>query len=72
MKALKSRKYPDINIGEEVKWMQKNDKLDKERVSTWGTSTRKVIDIVESHGQKYYKLDPSPEQWKHDLQRAEI
>ena len=28
--------------------------------------------MVESHGQKYYKLDPKQQQWKHDLQRAEI
>ena len=41
-------------------------------VSTWSTTTSKVVDIVESHGQKYYKLDPKPELWKHDLQRSEI
>ena len=49
----------------------KKNKIDKERVSTWNTTTSKVVDIVESHGQKYYKLDPKPELSKHDLQRAE-
>ena len=71
-KALKTRKYPDVNRGDSVKWMQKKDKMDKERVSTWSTTTSKVVDIVKPHGQKYYKLDPKPQQWKHDLQRAEI
>ena len=30
VKALRARKYPDINRGDYVKWMQKRDKLDKE------------------------------------------
>ena len=72
VKALKSRKYPDIVVGDEVKYFQKKDKLDKERVSTWSTTTSVVTDIKESHGQKYYVLDPKPLQWKGDLQRSEI
>ena len=72
VKALKSRKYPDIVVGDEVKYFQKKDKLDKERVSTWSTKTSVVTDITESHGQKYYVLDPRPLQWKGDLQRSEI
>ena len=52
--------------------MQKKDRLDKERVSMWSTETAVVEDIIESHGQKYYKLKPQPQQWKQDLQRAEI
>jgi hypothetical protein len=72
VKALKSRKYPPIEIGDKVKAMQKKDKLDKERVSMWSTTTSVVTQIIESHGQTYYKLNPHPEQWKMDLQRAEI
>ena len=72
VKALKSRKYPPIEIGDKVKGMQKKDKLDKERVSMWSTKTAVVEDIIESHGQTYYKLNPQPKQWKMDLQRAEI
>ena len=72
VKALKSRNYPDIVFKEMVKDFQKKDKLDKERVSTWSTTTSRVVDITESHGQKYYTLDPKPISWKRDLQRSEI
>ena len=72
VKKLNTRRYPDIRVGDKVKYYQKKDKLDKERVSTWSTTTSRVTAISESHGQKYYTIDPKPVSSKRPLQRAEI
>lgn len=72
VKKLNTRRYPEIRVGDKVKYYQKKDKLDKERVSTWSTTTSRVTAISESHGQKYYTLNPKPVNSKRPLQRAEI
>jgi hypothetical protein len=72
VKQMNTRRYPEIHVGDEVKYFQKKDKLDKERVSTWSRTTSEVTAITESHGQQYYTIDPKPVNWKRPLQRSEI
>ena len=38
-------------------YSRKKDKLDKERISNWSYDKYKVLDIQESMGQKFYKLE---------------
>lgn len=54
---INKRKYPDINIGDNVKVYKKKDKLDKEHISTWSSNKYKVENITENFGQKYYHLE---------------
>ena len=53
---VSKRKYPDINVGDEVKLYKKKDKFDKEDKSVWLTTKHKIELITESHGQKYYHI----------------
>ena len=53
---VSKRKYPDINVGDEVKLYKKKDKFDKENKSVWLTTKQKIELITESHGQKYYHI----------------
>ena len=69
---IKTRNYPPVNVGDTVKVFKKKDKMDKENVSTWRTENYKVESIEESHGQKFYTLNPKPPQWKKPLIRSEI
>ena len=57
MRKHKTRLYPDIEIGDEVKIHKNKDKLDKENISTWSDKCYRVNDIDISHGQKLYFLD---------------
>ena len=68
LKAKHTRKYPTINVGDNVKVYKKKDKLDKERVSNWSKDTYKIEDITESIGQPFYKLEGRPK----PLMRNEI
>ena len=53
---VSKRKYPDINVGDEVKLYKKKDKFDKENKSVWLTTKHKIERITESYGQKYYHI----------------
>ena len=53
---VSKRKYPDINVGDEVKLYKKKDKFDKENKSVWLPTKQKNALITESHGQKYYHI----------------
>ena len=53
---VSKRKYPDINVGDEVKLYKKKDKFDKENKSVWLTTKYKIELITESYGQKYYHI----------------
>ena len=53
---VSKRKYPDINVGDEVKLYKKKDKFDKEDKSVWLTTKHKIELITESYGQKYYHI----------------
>ena len=68
LRAKHKRKYPDVKVGDFVKVYRKKDKLDKERLSLWSKDKFKVIEIVESLGQEFYKLEGRPKM----LQRSEI
>ena len=57
MKRVRKRLYPDIEVGDYVRLYRKKDKLDKERKSLWSTEKYKVLEIIESMGQKLYTLD---------------
>ena len=50
------RKYPTINIGDWVKILKKKKHFDKEHISTWTATIHQVLDIVDSMGQKPYKV----------------
>ena len=57
MRALKNRKYPPLNIDDNVKILSKRKPGEKERVSRWSTEIYKVKSITKIMGQDYYKLD---------------
>jgi hypothetical protein len=56
LKASRTRKYPTIELDDRVKIFFKK-KFEKERVSTFSKEIYKVIDISESLGQLYYKVE---------------
>jgi len=68
LKAKHKRKYPDVKVEDFVKVYRKKDKLDKERWSLWSKDKFEVIDITESMGQEFYKLESRPKL----VQRSEI
>ena len=68
LRAKHKRKYPDVKAGDFVKVYRKKNKLDKERLSLWSKDKFKLIDIVESMGQEFYKLEGRPKL----VQRSEI
>ena len=51
------RKYPTINIGDHVKLLKKKKHFDKEHISTWTATIHKVLDIADSMGQHFYKVE---------------
>ena len=57
LRALKNRKYPELNVGDEVKVMRKKAITEKERSSRWLSETFTVARIEEKLGQTYYHLE---------------
>ena len=57
LKKRPTRKYPDISVGSSVRIFKKKDTLDKERISNWTDNKYKVVEIEESMGQKFYKVE---------------
>ena len=51
------RRYPDVNIDDNVKVYKKKDKLDKEHIPVWQGKIYKVEKIDKKFGQKYYYLE---------------
>jgi hypothetical protein len=68
IRALKNRKYPLLNVGDKVKIMRKKKIDEKERTSNWSVEVFEVSSIVESLGQKYYKIEGVDR----DYTRAEV
>ncbi len=68
IRALKNRRYPIINEGDEVKIMRKKKIDEKDRTSNWSIEVFEVLSINESLGQKYYKVEGADR----DYTRAEI
>lgn len=57
LRALKNRKYPELNVGDEVKVMRKKMITEKERTSRYLKETFKVTRIEEKLGQTYCYLE---------------
>lgn len=57
IKRINGRKYPELNIGDKVRIYKKRKAFDKERVGVWEDGYRRITNIIESHGQKLYKVD---------------
>ena len=57
IKATKTRKYPELEVGSQVKVMRKKGITEKERSSHWNKEIKTVRKIETKLGQKYYILD---------------
>jgi len=52
-----NRLYPELNVHDKVKIYKKKDlKHKKERFSVWSANSYEVESIMESHGQKFYRV----------------
>jgi hypothetical protein len=68
MKAKKNRKYPELNVNDEVKIYKKKERFEKERKSVWSDNSYTIEKISISHDQKYYKLEGlAREYMRHEL-----
>ena len=57
IKATKNRKYPELDVGDNVKVMRKKGITEKEKTSHWLKEIKTVKKIETKLGQKYYILD---------------
>ena len=57
LNKVRKRRYPDVDIDDNVKIYKKKDKLDKEHISTWSSKIYKVNKIETKFNQKYYYLE---------------
>ena len=57
IKATKTRKYPELEEGSQVKVMRKKYFSEKEKTSHWNKEIKTVRKIETKLGQKYYFLD---------------
>ena len=72
IKKISKRKYPEVEVGDNVKVYQKKDAWEKERVSTWSTQLYQINTITESHGQLFFTVIPKIPNWNKPLVRSEI
>ena len=63
-----TRKYPEINIGDDVKVFQTQGAVDKRQVSTWSKYIYKMETITNIVGQNFNQLSD----WAKPLLRHEI
>ncbi len=56
MNRRSGRKYPEIEVGDQVRVFRKRDKLDKERAPRWSENKYEVTEIVYSLEQKFYHI----------------
>ena len=56
MDAVKTRKYPEINVGDKVKIYRKKAITEKERTSNWSKEAYEVEKIQKKLGQNYFYL----------------
>ena len=59
LRAKRNRKYPTLNVNDNVKILRKKLVNEKERQVPWSEETYKVSVITEQFGQKYYKVEGS-------------
>ena len=66
--AKRSRTYPEIDEGDNVKIMRKKGISEKEHTSHWNKTIHKVTKIEKKLGQKYYHLDDENRSYlRHEL-----
>ena len=66
--AKRSRTYPEIDEGDNVKIMRKKGISDKEHTSPWNKTIHQVTKIEQKLGQKYYHLDDENRSYlRHEL-----
>ena len=53
LRAKHTRKYPDSNVGDQVKIYTQKKRFDKERKSVWSADSYSVEGIEPSHGQSF-------------------
>jgi hypothetical protein len=56
LQATFTRKYPELEVGSNVKIFKKKTLGQKERVSSFMPTIFIITEIIEQHGQKYYKV----------------
>ena len=54
---IKKRKYPEINIGDNVRYFVKRKNFQKEREPVWSKTLHKITDITQDHGLNFYKVE---------------
>ena len=68
MNAKRSRIYPEIDEGDNVKIMRKKGISEKEHTSHWNKTIHKVTKIEKKLGQHYYHLDDDKQPYlRHEL-----
>ena len=68
LNAKRSRIYPEIDEGDNVKIMRKKGISEKEHTSHWNKTIHKVTKIEKKLGQKYYHLDDENRSYlRHEL-----
>ena len=69
MRRHKTSKYPDLNVGDNVKtFFKKRTQNKKENVSNWSDRIYKVERTSQSFGQTYYHLQNQSRAYlRHDL-----
>ena len=60
LKAKNSRKYPTLQVGDQVKVMRKKAITEKERSSHWLKEIYTISRIENKLGQKYYYVNGRP------------
>ena len=57
MNRVKTRKYPPVRVGDEVKIYRKKRISKKERTSNWSSVKCKVSGVEKKLGQEYYSVE---------------
>ena len=71
LNAKRSRTYPEIDEGDNVKIMRKKGTSEKEHTSHWNRTIHKVTKIEKKLGQNYYFLDNDSRSFlRHELLKA--
>ena len=68
MKAKRTRKYPELDVDDNVKIYKTKDKRNKERISVWSDRTYTIERISISHNLMFYKLEGLGKEYlRHEL-----
>ena len=71
IKATKTRKHPELEVGSRVKVMRNKGISEKEKASHWNKETKTARKIETKLGQKYYILDGDTVGYsRHELLKA--